>query len=38
MEESVWVPLENVEKLIINPEGIASTLRKILEDNETTIY
>lgn len=38
MEESVWVPLENAEKLIINPEGIASTLRNILEDNETTIY
>lgn len=34
MEESVWVPLETAEKLIINPEGIASNLRKMLENNE----
>lgn len=34
MEECVWVPLETAEKLNINPEGIASNLRKILENNE----
>lgn len=34
MEESVWIPLETAEKLIISPEGIASNLRKILENNE----